>query len=54
MAPADSTQSTKRSLSSASSTTPRDSAAVDPLEDWALDDFDFDFDEDFDDEEGAY
>jgi hypothetical protein len=54
MAPADSTQSTQRSVPNGSSTSPRDSAAVDPLEDWALDDFDFDFDEDFDDEEGTF
>jgi hypothetical protein len=28
-------------------------ARVDPLDDWALDDFDFEFDEDFEDEDEA-
>jgi hypothetical protein len=41
--------------STASRSRAADSPAVrtDPLDDWALDDFDFEFDEDFEDEDEA-
>jgi hypothetical protein len=50
---ADRTPSTPRPDSNVLEPSEAFAAQADPLEDWALDDFDFDFDEDFDEEDGA-